>query len=206
MVPIEKNPNATDCGDFRKIRLISHASKIMLSILKKRLNTKAEEYLGEDQYGFRKGCGTREAIAVMNILSECNPEHNQNVYVCFVDFEKAFDRIRWDKLLEILKNIGIDWRDKKLLSELCMGQTAVVRTDDGETTPIVIGRRTWQGCPLSPLLFNIYDEAIVREAFDDIKEGVKIGGNLIKEIKFADDKCVIASTEKGLQEANIKSR
>ena len=51
-------------GDFRTISLISHASKIMLSILKKRLNTKAEElYLAEDQCGFRKGCGTKEAIA-----------------------------------------------------------------------------------------------------------------------------------------------
>ena len=135
----------------------------------------------------------------MRVLSERNLEHNQNVYVCFVDFEKAFDRIRWDKLFEILKNIGVDRRDRKLISELYMGQTAVVRTDDGETPPIVVGRGTRQGCPLSPLLFNIYDEAMVREAFDDIKEGVKIGGKLVKEIRFADDKCVIASTAKGLQ-------
>ena len=49
----------------------------------------------------------REAKAVMKILSERNLEHNQNVYVCFVDFEKTFDKIRWDKLLDILKNIGV---------------------------------------------------------------------------------------------------
>ena len=91
----------------------------MLFIFKKKLNTKAEEYLGVDQYGFRKGYGTREAIAVMKTLSERSLEHNQNVYVCF-DFEKAFDRIRWYKLLEILKNIGVDWRDRKLISELHM--------------------------------------------------------------------------------------
>ena len=65
----------------------------MLSILKKRLNTKVEKYLGEDQYGFRKGCGTREAIAVMKILNEHNLKYNQNAYVCFVDFEKAFDSV-----------------------------------------------------------------------------------------------------------------
>ena len=104
----------------------------------------------------------------MQILSECNLEHNQNGYVCFVNFDKAFDRIRWDKLLEILKNIGVDWRDRKLISELYMSQTAIVRTDNGETPPIVVGRGTRQGRYLSPLLFNIYDEAMVGEAFDDI--------------------------------------
>ena len=75
----------------------------------------------------------------MKILSEHNLEHNQNVYVCFVEFRKTFDGIRWDKLLEILKNIGVDWRDRKLISELYMGQIAVVRADDGETPPIVVG-------------------------------------------------------------------
>ena len=80
-----------------------------------------------------------------------------------------------------------------------MGQTAVVRTNDGETPPIVDGRGIRRGYPLSSLLFKIYDEAMVREAFDDIKEGVKTGGKLVKEIRFADDTCVIASTEKGLQ-------
>ena len=89
----------------------------------------------------------------MKILSERNLGHNQNVYVCFADFEKAFDR--WDKILEIQKNFGVDRRNKKLISELYMGQAAGVRTDDRETPPIVVGRGTRQGCPLSPFLFNM---------------------------------------------------
>ena len=140
----------------------------MISILKKEVKHQSRRIFREGQYGFRKGCRTREVIAVMQILSECNLEHNQNGYVCFVNFDKAFDRIRWDKLLEILKNIGVDWRDRKLISELYMSQTAIVRTDNGETPPIVVGRGTRQGRYLSPLLFNIYDEAMVGEAFDDI--------------------------------------
>ena len=80
-----------------------------------------------------------------------------------------------------------------------MGLTVDVRTDDGETPPIVVGRGTMLGCLLLPLLFNFYDEAMDREAFDDIKEGVETGGKLVKEIRFADDKCVIGCTEKGSQ-------
>ena len=69
MIPIEKKIGATDCSDFRTISLICHGSKIVLGILKKRITSKADEYLGEDQYGFRRDSGTREAIAAMRIAA-----------------------------------------------------------------------------------------------------------------------------------------
>ena len=91
MIPIEKKIGATDCSDFRTINLICHALKIVPGILKKSITSKADEYLGEDQYGFRRGSGTREAIVAMRIICERNLEHDQKVYICFVDSEKAFD-------------------------------------------------------------------------------------------------------------------
>ena len=101
--------------------------------------------------------------------------------------------------MEVLKNIGVDWRERRLIKELYMGQVVAVRTNEGETDLIEIGRGTRQGCSLSPMLFNLYDEAIIREAFDDLEEGIIIGGKLIKEIQFADDKGVLTSTQEGLQ-------
>ena len=91
--------------------MISHASKIMLKVMARRLEQKAKYFIGKTQFGFRKGCGTREAIAVMRILCERRLEFNEELFICFVDFEKAFDRVRWTKLLEILEQIGVDWRD-----------------------------------------------------------------------------------------------
>ena len=79
------------------------------------------------------------------------------------------------------------------------GQVVAVRTNEGETDLIEIGRGTRQDCPLAPVLFNLYDEAMIREAFDDLEEGIIIGGKLIKEIRFADNKGVLASTQEGLQ-------
>ena len=192
---MEKKIGATDCSDIRTVSLIRYASKIVLGILKKRITSKADEYLGEDQYGFRRGNGTREAIAAMRIICKRSLERDQEVNIYFVDFEKAFDRIRWDKLMEILKKIGVDWRERRLIKELYMGQVVAVRTNAGETDLIEIGRRTRQGCPSSPVLFNLYDKAMIREAFDDLEEGINIGGNLIKEIRFADDKGVLTSTQ-----------
>ena len=104
------------------------------------MTSKADEYLGEDQYSFRRGSGTREAIAAMRIIRKRSLEHDQEVNICFVDFEKAFDRIRWDKLMEILKKIDVDWRERRLTKELYMGQVVAARTNEGETDLIEIGR------------------------------------------------------------------
>ncbi|XP_047474125.1 uncharacterized protein LOC125028693 [Penaeus chinensis] len=91
MVPSEKKTAAKKWEDHRTISLISHASQIMLKILSRRSENKKTDAIGQDQFGFIKGRGTREAITVMRILADRSIEHDQEVYVSFVDFEKAFD-------------------------------------------------------------------------------------------------------------------
>jgi len=102
IIPVEKKRGAQGCVDFRTISLVSHASKIVLKILTRRLESTAESYLGKDQFGFRKGRGTRDAIAALRVLYERNLEHDNKVYGCCVDYEKAFDRVDWTKLMMIL--------------------------------------------------------------------------------------------------------
>ena len=111
MIPIEKKLGAIDCSDFKTIGLICHASKTVLRLLKTRITSKADEYLGKDQYGFHRDRGAREAIVAIRILCQRSLDHNQEVNICFIDFKKALERIRWDKLMKILKNIGIDWTE-----------------------------------------------------------------------------------------------
>ena len=95
--------------------------------------------IGRSQFGFRKGCGTRDAIGVMRTVCERSLEHEKEVYVCFVDFEKAFDRVNWVKMFEILKHLHIDWKDRRLLKDLYMRQEIVIRIADGESDPGTIG-------------------------------------------------------------------
>jgi hypothetical protein len=98
-----------------------------------------------------------------------------------------------------LKLLGVDWRDRRLINDLYMRQQAVVRVAGGDSEPGVIGRGVRQGCPLSPLLFSIYAEAMMVEAMEDIEEGVRVGGEPLKDVRFADDQGMVASTEQGLQ-------
>lgn len=91
MVPLQKKPNALDCSDHRTISLIAHASKILLKILTKRLEAKVEtiHFIGEDPFGFRRGRGTRDAIAMLRTSSERSLQHGKDTFVCFVDYEKS---------------------------------------------------------------------------------------------------------------------
>ena len=89
---------------------------------------------------FRKGCGTRDAVGVMRTLCERSLECENEVYIRFADFEKAFDRENWVKMFEIMKSLHIDWRDQRLLQDLYKRQEAVVRTVGGDSDPRAIGR------------------------------------------------------------------
>ena len=167
-IPIEKKENAVDCEDHRTISLICHASKIMLKVLTKRIEDRAKDFLSKGQFGFRSGVGTRDAIGVMRMLYERSLEHGNDLFICFIDFEKAFDRVRWDKMMQVLKELSVDWKDRRMIKDLYMRQEAVVRLESGDTEPGVIGRGVRQGCPLSPLLFSIYAESMMNDALENI--------------------------------------
>src|SRR6476619_7359409 len=102
-------------------------------------------------------------------------------------------------MMKVLQSIGVDWRDRRMISEVYMNQEAVVRIADGESDPGIIGRGARQGCPLSPLLFSIYAEMMMKEALEKVEEGIRVGGKLLKDVKYADDQGMVANTEAELQ-------
>src|SRR2546425_5831651 len=108
-VPISKVSKAQEYGDFRTIALISHASKTLLHLIKRRITPIVERQLHDSQMGFRKGKGTRDAIFQLRMISERITQMNREkdiqgkkkmkmkkkkIYLCFVDYQKAFDRLR----------------------------------------------------------------------------------------------------------------
>jgi len=176
----------------------------LIQIIAERIENKAKMYLGEDHYGFRRGVGTRDAITVMRVITKRRIEHNQTVYVCFVGYEKAFDRINWKKMIEILKNIGVDCRYRRLIKELYLNRTARVTIDNVLLEKREIGRGNRQGCPLSALLNILYDEAMIKKTVDGEELGITVGGECLHPVRFADDKAMLSSTAKGLHTLRTK--
>jgi len=135
---------------------------------------------------------------MLRIISERTLEIDEELSVCFLDWQKAFDRVNWTKLMQILKEIGIDWRER-LISNLYMAQSVKVRLNRGETRSVKPGRGVRQGCCLSPILFNLYSEYLTKETLEGLGD-LKIGGQIIHTVKYADDLVLLAKEEKVLQD------
>ena len=160
---------------------------------------KCEAYLSATQFGFRSGFGTREALFGVNVFAQRCRDMSVDMYACFIDFRKAFDRVRHETLIQILVDIGLDARDIRIIENLYWKQAAVVCIDGTETTALNIKRGVRQGCILSPVLFNIYSEMIFRKALSDKQEGIMVNGEVINTIRYADDTVLIASSREDLQ-------
>ena len=120
--------------------------------------------LPDIQAGFRKSRGTRDQIANICCIIKKATEFQKNIYFCFIDYAKAFDCTDHNKLWKILKEMGIPDHLTCLLRNLYAGQEATVRTVHGTTNWFQIGEGVRQGCILSPCLFNLYAEYIMRNA------------------------------------------
>jgi hypothetical protein len=100
--------------------------------------------------------------------------------------------------MQILKETGIDWRERTLIRKLYMEQSVKVRLDQGETRSVKTGRGVTQGCGLSPILFKLYSEYLTKEALQGFGD-FKIGGQVIRTVKYADDLVLLAREETVLQ-------
>ena len=111
-------------------------------------------------------------------------------------YAKAFDSVDHNKLWKILKEIGIPDHLTCLLRKLYAGQEATVRTGHGTTDWFQIGKGVHQGCILSPCLFNLYAEYIMRNAgLEEIQAGIKISRRNINNLRYADDTILMAESE-----------
>ena len=108
--------------------------------------------LPDVQAGFRKGRGTRDQIANICWIIKKAREFQENIYFCFIDYDKAFDCVDHNKLWKILQEMGIPDHLTCLLRNLYAGQEATVRTGHGTTDWLQIGKGVHQGCILSPCL------------------------------------------------------
>jgi len=127
-ITIPKVPKAQECKDFRTISLISHTSKILLQLIKRRITPIIKRLLAESQMGFRKGKGTRDAIFQLHIVTQRAIQVKRKIYACFVDYQKAFDRVKYDKLVEVMRRAGIPELEMKLIVSLYWNQYATVKT------------------------------------------------------------------------------
>ena len=152
--------------------------------------------LSDVQAGFSKGRGTRDQIASIHWIMEKAREFQKNIYFCFTDYAKAFDCVDHNELWKILKDMGILDHMTYLLRNLYASQEATVRTGHGTTDWFQIGKGVRQACILSPCLFNLHAEYIMRNVgLEEAQAGIKIAGRNINNLRYADDTTFMAESK-----------
>ena len=190
---LPRKGEASECKIHRTIALISHANKILLHIINERLRPHIERELSAEQSGFMKGRGTQDQVAnIRHIMERCF-EFQQKIFLCFIDYSKAFDCVRYSALWTALLEMGIPSHLIHLIRNLYDGQVACVRTEKGNYDWFSLGQGVRQGCILSPSLFNLYAEYFMRLAVADWPGGLPVGGYNVNNLRYADDTTLIAT-------------
>ncbi|GFO04978.1 endonuclease-reverse transcriptase [Plakobranchus ocellatus] len=191
IVMLHKAGDPKDCGNYRTIALISHTSKIMLYIILERPKAKIENELAEEQSGFRPGRGTSDMLCSIQVMIEKVIESHKEAYIIFIDYSKAFDSVDHSLLFKTLTMMGFPPHLIVMIQSLYTNQEASIRWNNQHTESFKILKGVRQGCILSPHLFSLYTEQIMRETDVD-QYGIEVGGRKISNLRYADDTALFA--------------
>ena len=220
---LHKKGEKTECGNYRGISLVSHAGKVLLKVVARRLSAycEAKGLLPEEQCGFRPDRSTTDMMFVVRRLQEVERKAGVSLHMCFVDLQKAYDTVDRTLLWQVLIRIGVPPQMIAVIRQFHDGMRACVRPHDGVCSDwFGMEQGLRQGCVLSPLLFNIFFAAVLNVVLQRFSEEPTIPAELVhlKEpstsmgpepamdyvrravwgMLYADDACIVLRSPQGL--------
>lgn len=204
IMPIFKKGDKRDCGNYRGITLLSIAAKLYERIMEQRLRRFIDPHLEEEQSGFRQGRSIQDHIFSIKLIIDNVKRENKEVYLAFLDLEKAFDRVPRDKLWKILSQRNVEKQLIEAIESLYNNSRNYVRTNNQQSEEFLTTYGLRQGGVLSPLLFNVVMDDIIKKTKEKTTK-LYVGHNKLQPVRvsvcaFADDVAIFAKSEKDLQE------
>ena len=201
IVTVPKKGDLSMCSNWRGITLQNAICKVMALLILERISPVIEPLLRNEQAGFRPNRSCVDHINTLRILIEQSTEYNEELCLLFIDFERAFDTISRNALWSALAVRGIPEKIINLIKEMYSGSTSVVRFNNHESNPFTSERGVKQGCVLSPTLFLILLDCVMKQANDQSPRGIRWTLNdYLSDIDYADDICLITQTLPHMQE------
>src|SRR4051812_42115154 len=179
--------NALECSSYRGIKLLDHVLKVLERVLEARLRKTVK--IDDMQFGFSPGKGTTDAIFIVRQVQEKFLGKQKEVWIAFVNLEKAFDRVPRNVLWWALRRVGVEDWIIKVIKSMYEGGTTSVRMNGEESENFRVKVGVHQGSVLSPILFNIVMQAIA----ENFKKG------LPWERLYADDLALMAESKAELE-------
>jgi hypothetical protein len=167
VVPLYKcKGDAADCDNYRAITIMDIVLKVFTKLVYRRLLKEVEAKMHEAQAGFRRGRSITDCIFTMRQMMEGCWEYDRDLYVCFVDLRKAYDCLPRGRVWAVLRRYGVSEWLVRIIAMLYRSTTAMVRIGPAQSEPFEISSGVKQGCPLSPLIFNIYLDFVMRRVLE----------------------------------------
>ena len=200
---IHKKGNTSDLGNYRGICVSSALLKVLCTLLNNRIYTMCQEngLISKNQIGFQKQCRTSDHILTLkSVVKKYVTLGEKKLYACFVDLEKAFDSVWHKGLFCKLESNGITGKSLDLIKDLYNKTKCAIKIDNRITDFFSYTKGVRQGCPLSPLLFNIYVNDLIDVINQNSPSDIHLNkNNKINTLMYADDLVLISESKEGLQ-------
>ena len=203
MVPIHKGGELDDPNNYRGISLNSCLSKLFTLLLNTRITQLCEEnnIIHENQIGFRKGYRTSDHVLTLKTLVDQAFQKKEKLYVCFIDFKKAYDMVWRNGLYLKLLKYGVSSKFVNLIKDMYSKLLVSINVLDGLSIPFKSHIGLKQGCNLSPILFNIFINDLVDMIGYDNMDSPFLGPKQVSCLLYADDLILISESKEGLQKS-----
>ena len=201
LVKLPKHGDLSQCGKWRGITLLSIPSKVLTKVLLERMKDTLDQTLRDEQAGFRKERSCTDQIATLRIIVEQTIEWQTSLYICFVDFEKAFDSIDRQTIWNILLHYGVPNKIVSIIRKLYEGFSCQVIHNGRLSDEFEISSGVRQGCLLSPLLFLVVLDWVTRTAYANSGKGIQWTlMSKLEDLDFADDLALLTHRLRDMQD------
>ena len=201
LVKVPKKGDLANCNNYRGITMLSVPGKILSQIILQRLIDALEEILRDQQMGFRKNRSCTDHIATLRIIAEQSLEWNSSLYITFIDFEKAFDSVDHNTLWKILRHYGIPEKFIAIIQQSYYNSQIRVIHNRELTPPFSVKTGVRQGCILSPMLFLLVIDWIMKTTTEGSRTGLQWTLlSQLHDLDFADDIALLSHNHRHAQD------
>jgi len=201
LVKLPKKGDLSCCNNWRGIMLLSIPGKILTRIILDRLKTALDKSLRDEQAGFRQDRSCTDHIATMRIIIEQSLEWQTPLYTTFVDFQKAFDSIDRDVIWRLMQHYGFPQKFISIIQKLYEDASCQVIHNGKLSEPFTVQTGVRQGCLLSPTIFLIVIDWIMRQSTAGRKMGIQWTlSKHLEDLDFADDISLLSHKMQDAQE------
>jgi hypothetical protein len=193
LVTLPKKGDVTNCNNWRGITLLSIPSKVFTRIILNRIRDLIDTCLRTEQAGFRSNRSCTDQINTLRIIIEQINEFIANLYHVFMDFEKALDSLKKNSLWKSMRTYGLPEKIVSVIKETYSNCTCQVIHNGKATNPTAAKSGVRQGCILSPTLFLLVMDEVMRSVTEGKRRGIQWGlTERLEDFDFTDDICLLS--------------